>query len=335
MDFSLGNIWYLLLLLLLPVIALLLFGFKKWKSERRNIFAEAQFQEDLFPKDHQFSKFFPVLYLLAFVFLILAMVDFLGGKEEMKIQQKVNSVIFLLDVSNSMNAQDVQPSRLEQAKNILINTIQNLGDDKVGIVVFAGDAQSIMPLTTDYSAAETYIGAIETTTIGKQGTDFLKAIEVATEKFKNVPKGARKIVLISDGEDNEGNDKAAINEALRQGITINSVGIGKDDGAPIPIYEFGQLMGYKTDILGETIITKRQTEALMSLAFDTNGEYVDGNDMEAAVNKIVLQLRNQKGASETLVNTQSAVHYYQWFLGVSLFIFVIIFLFNPKKDFNF
>ena len=94
-------------------------------------------------------------------------------------------------------------------------------------------------------------------------------------------------------------------------------------------------MGYKTDVLGETIITKRQTEALMSLAFDTKGEYVDGNDMEAAVNKIVLQLRNQKGASETLVNTQSAVHYYQWFLGVSLFIFVIIFLFNPKKDFNF
>ena len=317
MNFSLGNIWYLLLLLLLPVIAWLLFGFKKWKSERRNIFAETQFQEDLFPKNHQFSKFFPVLYLLAFVFLILAMVDFLGGKEEMKIQQKVNSVIFLLDVSNSMNAQDVQPSRLEQAKNILINTIQNLGDDKVGIVVFAGDAQSIMPLTTDYSAAETYIGAIETTTIGKQGTDFLKAIEVATEKFKNVPKGARKVVLISDGEDNEGNDKAAINEA------------------PIPIYEFGQLMGYKTDVLGETIITKRQTEALMSLAFDTKGEYVDGNDMEAAVNKIVLQLRNQKGASETLVNTQSAVHYYQWFLGISLFIFVIIFLFNPKKDFNF
>ena len=157
MNFSLGNIWYLLLLLLLPVIAWLLFGFKKWKSERRNIFAETQFQEDLFPKDYQFSKFFPVLYLLAFVFLILAMVDFLGGKEEMKIQQKVNSVIFLLDVSNSMNAQDVQPSRLEQAKNILINTIQNLGDDKVGIVVFAGDAQSIMPLTTDYSAAETYI----------------------------------------------------------------------------------------------------------------------------------------------------------------------------------
>ena len=115
MNFSLGNIWYLLLLLLLPVIAWLLLV-SKMEIRKEKYFAEAQFQEDLFPKNHQFSKFFPVLYLLAFVFLILAMVDFLGGKEEMKIQQKVNSVIFLLDVSNSMNAQDVQPSRLEQAK---------------------------------------------------------------------------------------------------------------------------------------------------------------------------------------------------------------------------
>jgi Ca-activated chloride channel family protein len=151
---------------------------------------------------------------------------FFGRKRRDENPTKVNSVIFLLDVSNSMNAQDVQPSRLEQAKNILINTIQNLGDDKVGIVVFCRRCTIYNAFTTDYSAAETYIGAIETTTIGKQGTDFLKAIEVATEKFKNVPKGARKIVLISD-EDNEGNDKAAIDEALRQGITINSVGVGK------------------------------------------------------------------------------------------------------------
>lgn len=335
MDFSLGNIWYLLLLLLLPIITMLIFGFRKWRTEKREVFADAQFQQELFPKSSWFSKVFPFLYLLAFLFLILAMVDFLSGKQEMKIQQKVNSVIFVLDVSNSMNAQDVQPTRLEQAKNILINSIQNLKDDKVGIVVFAGDAQSIMPLTTDYSAAETYISAIESNTIGKQGTDFLKAIEVAAEKFKNVQKGVRKVVLISDGEDNEGNDKAALKEAQNQGIIINSVGIGSDEGAPIPEYEFGQLMGYKTDLSGETVISKRQTEALMSLAFDTNGEYIDGNNLQEAVNKIVTLLHNQKGSAETVVNTQSAVHYYQWFLGVSLVLFFLIFLFNPKKDFNF
>ena len=335
MDFSIGNIWYLLLLLLLPVIALLVFGFRNWKKQKQDIFADQKFQQELFPKNKSFSKVFPFLYLLAFLFLILSMVDFLKGKQEMKIQQKVNSVIFLLDVSNSMNSQDITPSRLIQAKNILINSIQNLHDDKVGIVVFAGEAQSIMPLTTDYSAAETYISAIETNVVGKQGTDFLKAVETCADKFKNVPKGARKIILISDGEDNEGNDKAALEEAQKEGITINSVGIGSEEGAPIPVYEFGQLMGYKTDLSGETVITKRQTEALMSLAYDTNGEYIDGNDMNAAVNKILNILKNQKGSSETVINTQSAVHYYQWFLGVSLFLFLLIFLFNPKKDFNF
>ena len=208
-------------------------------------------------------------------------------------------------------------------------------DGKVGIIVFAGDAESIMPLTSDFSAAETYLSSLETTVIGRQGTDFLKAIKVAAQKFKNVPKGARKIILISDGEDNEGNDKAALSEAQKEGITINSVGIGGDEGAPIPVYELGQLMGYKTDIEGESIITKRQTEALMTLAYDTGGEYIDGNDINTAIPKILNLVKQQKSGTEMVVNSQSSVHYYQWFLAVSLFFFFIIYLFNPKKDFNF
>ena len=335
MNLSLGNIWYLFLLLLLPVIAILVFGFRKWKLEKRSIFADASFQKDLFSKDYRFSKFLPFLYLIAFLFLIFAMIDVLSGKQEMKIKQKTSSVIFVLDVSNSMNAQDVQPSRLELAKAIIINSIQNMHDGKVGIIVFAGDAESIMPLTTDFSAAETYLSSLETTVIGRQGTDFLKAIKVAAQKFKNVPQGARKIILISDGEDNEGNDKAALEEAQKEGITINSVGIGSDEGAPIPVYELGQLMGYKTDANNETIITKRQTEALMSLAYDTNGEYIDGNDINTAIPKILNLVKQQKSGTEMVVNSQSSVHYYQWFLAVSLFFFFLIYLFNPKKDFNF
>ena len=334
MDFSIGNFWYLFLLLLLPIVAVLIFGFIKWKFESKNVFAEAKFQRELFPKENKFSKIIPILYLLAFLFLIFAMVDVLSGKKEMKIKQKTSSVIFLLDVSNSMNAQDVQPSRLELAKSVIINSIQDLHDGKVGVVVFAGDAESIMPLTSDYSAADTYLSSLETNIIGRQGTDFLKAVEVAAKKFKNVPKGARKIILISDGEDNEGNDKAALDEAEKEGITINSIGIGSDEGAPIPVYEFGQLMGYKTDANGETIITKRQTEALMSLAYETNGEYIDGNNLNVALPKIINILK-KKGEAETTVNTQSAIHYYQWFLGVSLLLFFLIYFLNPKRDLNF
>ncbi len=110
----------------------------------------------------------------------------------------------MLDVSNSMNAEDIEPSRLTEAKNLMMQTMSKMKNDKVGIVIFAGQAMSIMPLTTDYNSAETYIGAIETNSMKIQGTDFLKGMQAAAEKFKNVSKGSRKVILLSDGEDNEG-----------------------------------------------------------------------------------------------------------------------------------
>ena len=145
MDFYLDNYCYVLLFLLLPVIGLLLFSFIKWKKKKRELFAEAQFRDQLFAKTSRFSKLFPGLFFLAILFLIFAMIDLLGGKQEIKTQQKMNNVIFLLDVSNSMNAQDIQPSRLQQAKDIIINSFPKMNNDRVGIIVFAGEANSIMP----------------------------------------------------------------------------------------------------------------------------------------------------------------------------------------------
>ena len=206
MNWYLGNYWYLLLLLLLPLLGIVLFNYVKWKNRKKNVFAEARFQNELFEKKSGFSKILPLLYLIATLFLILSIVDLLSGSEEVKSKQKMNNVIFLLDVSNSMNAQDIQPSRLEEAKNIIINSLQKMTNDRVGIIVFAGDAYSVMPLSSDYSAAETYLSGIETSVIQNQGTDFLKPIQIAAQKFKNITKGSRNIVLISDGEDNEGHE---------------------------------------------------------------------------------------------------------------------------------
>lgn len=210
----------------------------------------------LYLKKSGFIKIFPALYFLATLFLIFSIIDLLSGSEEVTTNQKFNNVIFMLDVSNSMNAEDISPSRLTEGKNLMIQTMQKLKNDKVGVIIFAGQATSIMPLTTDYNSAETYISAVETNSIKIQGTDFLKAMETAVDKFKNVSKGARKIVLLSDGEDNEGNDNAAIKLANREGIVVTSVGIGSDEGAPVPEYQFGQLMGYKSDMNGETVISK-------------------------------------------------------------------------------
>ena len=334
MNFYIGNYWYLLLLLVIPVIGFLLMNFIKWRNSRRNIFAESRFQEQLFEKSGKFSKIFPLLYLIGFLFLVLAMLDFLGGKEEVKTEQKLNNVIFLMDVSNSMNAEDIAPSRLTEAKNVIVGTLGKMKSDRVGVVVFAGEAASIMPLTTDYTAAETYISGVESSVVKIQGTDFLKAMEVAVQKFKNVPKGSRQVVLISDGEDNEGNEKSAINLANKEGIAITSVGIGSEEGAPVPEYIYGQLMGYKTDLTGQTVITKRQVNALQNMASSTGGNYVDGNNLDAATNQIISSLSRNKGSSSMMVESQNSIHYYQYFLAVSLLMFILIYLLNPKRDFN-
>lgn len=335
MNFSLGNYWYLFLLLVIPAIAFLIIQFFKWRNKKREAFAESRFQDFLFQKQRTISKIFPIVYLLAFLFLIFSMVDLLSGTEVLKTKQKMSNVVFLFDVSNSMNAEDIQPNRIAQAKNIIENTLPKLMNSRVGVVVFAGEANSIMPLTSDYSAAETYVDAIDTGTIKIQGTDFLKAVQVCVEKFKNVPKGARQIVLISDGEDNEGNDEAAAKLAEKEGISIITVGVGTEEGAPVPEYIFGQLMGYKTDITGDTVISKRKTGALKNMASETGGVYIDGNNLDESSKKILESIAKNSTTTSSFVKSDNSIHYYQYLLAISLLLFFMIYLFNPKKDFNF
>ena len=334
MDWYFEEPLYLIFLLLIPIIGIFMFQFLKWKKRKKAIFAEERFQEKLFDKKANFSLLIPVLSLLALFFLIISIADILHGTEEIKTSQKLNNVIFLVDVSTSMNAEDIQGNRLDQAKNIMLNTMSKMTSDKVGLVIFAGESTSIMPLTSDHNAAETYISGISTNMMKVQGTDFLKAIGKTVEKFKNVPKGSRKVILLSDGEDNEGNVSNAEKLAKKEGLTITSVGIGSDEGAPIPEYIYGQLMGYKTDFNGETVISKRQTDALKDLAKNTGGDYIDGNNLEQATGQIIENLEKKSTSTGSWVKSQNAVHYYQYFLAISIFLYFLVLLFNPKRDFN-
>ncbi len=334
MNLSLGNSWYLILLLLVPLLGVLIGGFLRWRGQVRSEFAEPRFQEVLFGKTQGFSKVIPTLYLLAVAFLVLALVDVLGGSQRIKTEQKMSNVLFMLDVSSSMNAQDVEPSRLSMGKNVLINVLQNLENERVGIVVFAAEGRSILPLTTDFTAVQTYVQGIETSILQNQGTDFLKAMEEAVNKFKNIPKGSRQVVLLSDGEDNETQQKAALKLAKQEGIRVISVGIGTDQGAPVPEYLYGQLLGYKMAPSGETVVSQRQEKALEALAQGTGGVYIQGNSLENAVQEISRGIKENSGSSSLYVDSQNATHYYQYFLGVAIGLFLLILLFNPKKGFG-
>jgi Ca-activated chloride channel family protein len=335
MDWNIENYWGIILLPLVILMGWLLSYFLKWKQKKKAIFAESMFQETLFPKSSGYTKILPIFYWIGFLFLMLAIADFTKGSSEIKTKQKMNNVFFLLDLSNSMNAEDVEPNRISMAKNIIRNTLPKLNNDRVGIVIFAGEANSIMPLTSDITSADQYLEAIDTGIIKKQGTDYLLAMQEVVKKFKNIPKGSRQVVLLSDGEDNEGNTEKAIKLAKEEGISVIVIGIGTEEGAPIPEYMMGQLMGYKTDAnSGETIITKRLTNDLKSLSSQTNGEYIDGNQLQPAIKKLKAELQKISPSTTSLVSADNAERYYQYFLAISLLSFLIIYLFNPKNDLN-
>lgn len=333
MDVSIQKPLYLLLLILIFGVLLVGIYFLRWRKNTVKNFADDRFLKYLgISEGKTFSwKLIPIF--LGGMCMVLAMSGFVGGAEKMKVKQRVSSVVYLLDVSNSMNAEDVAPNRLEVAKDIILKSLQKSPDDRVGIVVFAGNAFSLMPLTTDHEAAEVYLKGLQTSVIKVQGTDFLMPVQIAAEKLKNVV-GGKQIVIVSDGEDNEGKAGDAIKTADSEEIKIFTVGVGLEEGAPIPEYSFGQLMGYKTDREGNSVVTKRQTEALKDMADATGGSYIDGNQVDTAVSELQKLLHSHKTGTEVMIDSKNAKHYFPYFLGAALFFFSLVYLLNRKKDFN-
>ena len=337
MNWEFGNYRYFGLLLVLLMAAYLLWDFSKWRKKKRDFFAESRFQKHIFGEKPRFSGVLTLFYVLSFLLLILSFVDIVKNeKTEMSVEKASSDVIFLVDVSNSMNSNDIEPSRLEQAKLILNKTLNQLGEERVGIVVFAGEARTMMPLTTDYSSVDIYLENLSSDLIKRQGTDFLLAMEETEKKLKKGTSGLKKVVLISDGEDNEGNHDAAVNLAQKNNIAVTSVGIGTEEGGAIPELQFNLYQDYKKDEDGNTVITKRETQALKTISEKTGGVYIDGNSVEKAANEIIKDIKsNQKdGGKASKISILNKEHYYQWFLTGALVLLLLIYFLNPRRDLN-
>lgn len=325
---------YFALLLLLPAVAFLGWRFLKWRSQVLENFAESRFLQYLNIRTDRFSAWILIPLLGALLLTVIAAADSLGGKEEIKVNLKVNNVLYLLDVSNSMNAEDTEPNRLTRAKEIILRTMDKTPQNKVGLIVFAGNAVSLMPLTSDYEAAKIYLQNLTTDVIKVQGTDFRMPVGLAAEKLSGISGKGKTIVIVSDGEDNEGNMNDAKSIAKKNDIKIFTVGMGTEEGAPIPEYSYGQLMGYKIDRFGNEVLTKRKTRALENMAEDTGGAYIDGSDPAKAANILANDLKKNISSAEVSVKTQASEHYFQYFLLAAIVLLLVIYLFNPRKDFN-
>ena len=196
--------------------------------------------------------------------------------------------IFLcVDISNSMHAEDIAPNRLERSKQAINKLISKLGGDRIGVIVFAGNAYVQLPITTDYSAAKMFLSTVDTDLIPAQGTEIGRAIDLAIKSFGENEHN-KAIIIISDGEDHENGDAVkAAQDAAKYGIKIYTIGMGLDEGAPIPLYnQYGKRTGYKKDKEGNVVITKLDDHILRQLAEIGDGIYVRASNSNVGLDKL-------------------------------------------------
>lgn len=252
------------------------------------------------------------LLLFAYAFVILGFANPQIGTKQEKVKREGIDVIIALDVSNSMMSEDVKPSRLDRAKNFISNFIDKLSNDRLGMIVFAGNAYMQMPLTVDYSAAKMYLRTINPDMMPTQGTNFAEAIDLAMQGFVKEDNSHKALLIITDGEDNEGGVDEKIAEAAKQGIKIFTIGVGSENGSPIPAGN-----DFKRDENGNIVLSKLNETMLRDVAAKGNGKYY----LLGSGNVEVISLLNElKGIStkefEEMVFTDFN-DYFQWCLAIA------------------
>ncbi|NOY22291.1 MAG: VWA domain-containing protein [Acidobacteria bacterium] len=232
-------------------------------------------------RDRRFFKWF--FFLLALSLLIVSLASPRYGVALEHGKRKGRDIFLVVDVSRSMNARDLKPSRLAVTKQMIYDLLLQLKNDRVGIIVFAGDAFIQCPLTTDYEAVAMFIDGIDTDMTSAAGTDLGRALDMAATSFQENSGGYRTVVVFSDGEDFGGNVDSAVRKLKENGVIVFTVGVGSAAGAPVPeINPDGTVGGYKQDETGETVISKLNVKALGEIANDTGGGFFHASDTRTA-----------------------------------------------------
>jgi Ca-activated chloride channel family protein len=270
------------------------------------------------------------LFFLAFSSLIIALCNLQTGSKLTEVKREGADIIVCLDVSNSMLAQDLSPDRLTRAKYALEKMIDRLEGDRLGLIIFAGEAYVQLPITTDYSAAKLFLESINPGMVPVQGTNVSDAIKKATESFSNDEGKNRAIILITDGENHDSEAIQVAEEAGKNGIMINTIGIGSVNGVPIPLIENGVVKGYRKDKEGQTVITKLNTELLKLIASKANGVFVQASQADIGLGPILDKISDlDKSQLENKMYTDYEDQF-QWFLGLTLILSTVEFFISRR-----
>lgn len=333
MTINLENPWYAFLFLILVIIVWLYIELRKWRIKAINSFADFNLQENVFGKSVQKGISIKYISLMASLFfIIIAFMGPLWGEEKQILKREGIDLVFALDLSNSMNAEDVAPSRLEKSKQLINSYIKKLGGDRVGLVVFAGLAYRISPLTSDYFALESYINTLNTEFLWGQGTDFGRAIETSIKAIGKAPDTSKAIVIISDGEDHLDDYDDAIKLAKDNKVEIFTIGVGGTAAVPIPMKDSELGISYKKDKDGKTVLTTFQGETLRNIAQKSGGAYIKMNTINQTLAKLKDNIANLQKKSMSETSTINKKQQFQWFLGIGILLFFIFILTPEKKN---
>ena len=324
---------YLYLLLILPLLVLLFLYNLYWKRKKQREFGDLEMVKKLSPESSVFKPALKLaVLLLALIGLILALVNPKIGTKMETVKREGIDIVFAVDVSKSMLAEDIAPNRLDKSKQIVSQIINQLGSDRIGIVAYAGNAFPVLPITTDYSVAKMFLQSMNTDMVSSVGTSLNEAIKLSSTYYDD-KKTSKLLIMVSDGEDhNEGAEEAA-EEAKKLGIKIITIGVGTEKGGNIPLRKNGVIEGFKKDNNNEVVITKLNQESLQAIAKATKGGYVSGNNTKEVIEYIKNALNNIQKTEFEATEMADFQSQFQWFLGFAfVFLFLDIFLLERKTS---
>lgn len=293
--FRFANEAYLYLLLLIPVLLIFYWIMYRIKKKSLHVFGNPGLLKGLMPEVSYSKPFLKyILVLLAMTAIIFALARPQFGSRLREVKRQGVEIIIALDVSNSMLAEDIRPNRLEKAKRAISRLLGRLNNDKVGLIVFAGDAYMQLPITTDYSAAKIFLNTIGPQIVPKQGTAIGSAIRLGTRSFTTESELSKALIVITDGENHEGDAVEAAMQAAEKGIIVHAIGMGLPQGAPIPIAGKYGRKSFRKDREGNTVISKLDEKMLQEIAVAGKGAYIRANNAEAGLTTIFNEINKME-----------------------------------------
>jgi Ca-activated chloride channel family protein len=330
--FRFANPDFLYLLLLLPVMILLYIVTAILKQRALNRLGDFKLVSGLVPelsRTRPVIKFILLLTAVSAGIIMLSRPQF-GSKIEDVKKQGVE-VIIALDVSNSMLAEDIQPDRLTRAKQAISRLVDNLDNDKIGLIVFAGDAYTQIPVTTDYVSAKMFLSTINPDMVPKQGTAIGAAISLGIRSFSPGETKSKAMIIITDGENHEDDPVKIAEEAAKAGIVIHTIGIGSTEGVPLPLSKNGR-KDYLKDIDGNTVISRLDEDILKKIAVSANGNYVRASNSNIGLDEIFSEIKKMK--KQDLESTMYTEYndQFQIFAAITILLLLAEFIIMDRKN---